>query len=77
MIFECDDGIYMIYDNEIKRFNDGKAAYEDIDSCTYDYVYTQDRTNVYPFKILLNLFDIEAAVRMPFELDIKKLLEES
>lgn len=74
MIFECDDVFYTIYNGEVKRFTDGKIAYEDIDSCTDDYVYIQDGRNVSPFKVILNLFDIEAAVRMPLELDIKNLI---
>lgn len=74
VIFECDNGFYTIYKNEVKRFDDGKIAYEDIDLCKRGYVYTQDGTNVYPFKIRLRLFDVERAVVMPYELDIKNLL---
>lgn len=74
VIFKCNDGFYAIYNGEVKRFTDSKIAYEDIDSCTYDYVYNDDGTNVYPFKIMLNLFDVETAVRMMMGLDIKRLV---
>ena len=75
VIFECDNVYYEIYKNEVKRFSDGTIAFENIDSCIYDYVYIQDGRNVSPFKVILNLFDVEAAIRMQMELDIKSLLQ--
>ena len=71
LIFFDDNEAFVLQGQQLYRFTKQKFPYADVDYFSCSYVYIDDNTNVDPFAIVLNYYDIDSKKLMSFLMDIK------
>ena len=72
LIFFDENEAFVLQRQQLHRFTKQKFPYVDVDYFSCSYVYIDDNTNVDPFAIVLNYYDIDSKRLMSFRMDIKK-----